>query len=120
MQRLYQSLFGQVVIALVIGIMVGIFDPKFGESLKPLGDGFIKLVTMIIPMIVFCVVVQGISGAGELKKVGRVGLKALIYFEAVTAIALVYCSRINDGFAVLHTRCAHLAGSTFAASGWSS
>jgi len=89
MQRLYQSLFGQVVIALVIGIMVGIFDPKFGESLKPLGDGFIKLVTMIIPMIVFCVVVQGISGAGELKKVGRVGLKALIYFEAVTAIALV-------------------------------
>jgi len=89
MQRLYKSLFGQVVIALVIGIIVGILDPKFGESLKPLGDGFIKLVTMIIPMIVFCVVVQGISGAGELKKVGRVGLKALIYFEAVTAIALV-------------------------------
>jgi len=89
MQRLYKSLFGQVVIALVIGIVVGMMDPKFAVSLKPLGDGFIKLITMIIPMIVFCVVVQGIYGAGELKKVGRVGLKALIYFEVVTAIALV-------------------------------
>jgi aerobic C4-dicarboxylate transport protein len=63
--------------------------PKLGESLKPLGDGFIKLVKMIIPMIVFCVVVQGIHGAGELKKVGRVGLKAFIYFEAVTTVALL-------------------------------
>ena len=88
MQRLYKSLFGQVVIGLVLGIIVGVLYPKFGESMKPLGDGFIKLVKMIIPMIVFCVVVQGIYGAGELKKVGRVGLKALIYFEAVTFIAL--------------------------------
>jgi len=72
-----------------MGIAVGVLFPKFGESLKPLGDGFIKLVKMIIPMIVFCVVVQGIYGAGELKKVGRVGLKALIYFEVVTTIALV-------------------------------
>ena len=89
MRRIYKSLFGQVVIALVIGIIVGVLYPKFGESMKPLGDGFIKLVKMIIPMIVFCVVVHGIYGAGELKKVGRVGLKALIYFEAVTAVALV-------------------------------
>jgi len=88
-QRVYKSLFGQVVIALVIGIIVGVLYPRFGESMKPLGDGFIKLVKMIIPMIVFCVVVHGIYGAGELKKVGRVGLKALIYFEAVTALALV-------------------------------
>ena len=88
MQRLYKSLFGQVVIGLILGIIVGVLYPKFGESMKPLGDGFIKLVKMIIPMIVFCVVVQGIYGAGELKKVGRVGLKALIYFEVVTAIAL--------------------------------
>ncbi|WP_425304705.1 C4-dicarboxylate transporter DctA [Collimonas fungivorans] len=72
-----------------MGIAVGVLFPKFGESLKPLGDGFIKLVKMIIPMIVFCVVVQGIYGAGELKKVGRVGLKALIYFEVVTTVALV-------------------------------
>lgn len=89
MRRFYKSLFGQVLIALVVGIAVGVLFPKFGESLKPLGDGFIKLVKMIIPMIVFCVVVQGIYGAGELKKVGRVGLKALIYFEVVTTIALV-------------------------------
>jgi aerobic C4-dicarboxylate transport protein len=88
-RRFYKSLFGQVLVALVIGIAVGVLFPRFGESLKPLGDGFIKLVKMIIPMIVFCVVVQGIYGAGELKKVGRVGLKALIYFEAVTTIALV-------------------------------
>ncbi|AMO99251.1 sodium:dicarboxylate symporter family protein [Collimonas arenae] len=89
MRRFYKSLFGQVLIALVIGIAVGVLYPKFGESLKPLGDGFIKLVKMIIPMIVFCVVVNGIYGAGELKKVGRVGLKALIYFEVVTTVALV-------------------------------
>jgi aerobic C4-dicarboxylate transport protein len=88
-RRFYKSLFGQVLIALVVGIAVGVLFPKFGESLKPLGDGFIKLVKMIIPMIVFCVVVHGIYGAGELKKVGRVGLKALIYFEVVTTVALV-------------------------------
>lgn len=88
MRRLFKSLFGQVLIALAVGIVVGVFYPKFGESMKPLGDGFIKLVKMIIPMIVFCVVVHGIYGAGELKKVGRVGLKALIYFELVTTIAL--------------------------------
>ncbi len=87
--RIFKSLFGQVLIALIVGILVGVLSPAFGVSLKPLGDGFIKLVKMIIPMIVFCVVVQGIYGAGELKKVGRVGLKALIYFEAVTTIALL-------------------------------
>jgi aerobic C4-dicarboxylate transport protein len=89
MQRFMKSLFGQVLIALIAGIIVGMLYPKLGESLKPLGDGFIKLIKMIIPMIVFCVVVQGIYGAGELKKVGRVGLKALIYFEVVTTIALL-------------------------------
>ncbi|MBC3920372.1 C4-dicarboxylate transporter DctA [Undibacterium sp. CY18W] len=89
MQRIYKSLFGQVLIALVLGILVGVLYPSFGVSLKPVGDGFIKLIKMIIPMIVFCVVVHGIYGAGELKKVGRVGLKALVYFEVVTTIALV-------------------------------
>ncbi|BBB61836.1 C4-dicarboxylate transport protein [Undibacterium sp. KW1] len=89
MQRIYKSLFGQVLIALVAGILIGVLYPSFGVSLKPIGDGFIKLIKMIIPMIVFCVVVHGIYGAGELKKVGRVGLKALIYFEVVTTIALV-------------------------------
>ncbi|MFZ6769322.1 C4-dicarboxylate transporter DctA [Undibacterium sp. Di26W] len=89
MQRVYKSLFGQVLIALVLGILIGVLYPSFGVSLKPIGDGFIKLIKMIIPMIVFCVVVHGIYGAGELKKVGRVGLKALVYFEVVTTVALV-------------------------------
>ncbi|MES2262879.1 MAG: C4-dicarboxylate transporter DctA [Pseudomonadota bacterium] len=88
MRRFHTSLFGQVLIALALGILVGVFYPQFGVSLKPLGDGFIKLIKMIIPMIVFCVVVHGIYGAGELKKVGRVGLKALVYFEIVTTLAL--------------------------------
>lgn len=88
MRRFHTSLFGQVLIALALGIAVGMLYPQFGVSLKPLGDGFIKLIKMIIPMIVFCVVVHGIYGAGELKKVGRVGFKALLYFEAVTTVAL--------------------------------
>jgi aerobic C4-dicarboxylate transport protein len=87
--RFFKSLFGQVVIALIAGIVVGLFYPDFGQSLKPLGDGFIKLIKMIIPVIVFCVVVQGICGASDLKKVGSVGIKAIIYFEIVTTIALL-------------------------------
>ncbi|WP_083439321.1 C4-dicarboxylate transporter DctA [Herbaspirillum autotrophicum] len=89
MKRFYKSLFGQVVIALIAGIVIGMLYPQFGQSLKPLGDGFIKLIKMIIPMIVFCVVVQGICGASDLKKVGSVGIKAIIYFEVVTTIALL-------------------------------
>ena len=89
MNRFFKSLFGQVVIALVVGILLGVFYPKFGESLKPLGDAFIKLIKVLIAPIVFCVVVHGIAGAGDLKKVGRVGVKAIIYFEVVTTVALV-------------------------------
>lgn len=89
MARFFKSLFGQVIFALILGILVGVFWPQFAVSLKPLGDGFIKLIKMIIAPLVFCVVVHGIVGAGDLKKVGRVGLKSLIYFEAVTTIALV-------------------------------
>src|SRR5215468_6802585 len=89
MPKFFKSLFGQVVIALVVGIVVGVLWPQFGASLKPLGDGFIKLIKMIIAPIVFCVVVSGICGTGDLKKVGRVGLKAIIYFEIVTAFALI-------------------------------
>jgi aerobic C4-dicarboxylate transport protein len=87
--RFFKSLFGQVVTALIVGILVGVFYPKFGESLKPLGDAFIKLIKVLIAPIVFCVVVHGIAGAGDLKKVGRVGVKAIIYFEVVTTVALV-------------------------------
>ncbi len=84
-----QSLFGQVVCALGLGIILGLLQPEFAIQLKPLGDGFIKLIKMIIPVLVFCVVVHGIAGAGDLKRVGRVGVKALIYFEVLTTIALV-------------------------------
>jgi aerobic C4-dicarboxylate transport protein len=86
--RFTRSLFGQVLIALVLGTALGLLFPEFAARLKPLGDGFIKLIKMLIGPIVFCVVVAGICGAGELKKVGRVGVKAVLYFEAVTTIAL--------------------------------
>ena len=89
MPRFAKSLFGQVVIALVLGVLAGLFAPEFAVKLKPLGDGFIKLIKMIIPVLVFCVVVHGIAGAGDLQRVGRVGIKALIYFEVLTTIALV-------------------------------
>jgi aerobic C4-dicarboxylate transport protein len=88
MPRFLRSLFGQVLLALVVGVAIGFLWPEFGVKLKPLGDGFIKLIKMIIPVLVFCVVVHGIAGAGDLKRVGRVGVKALVYFELVTTIAL--------------------------------
>jgi aerobic C4-dicarboxylate transport protein len=88
MQKFFKSLFGQVVLALVIGVIIGVVWPEFAIQLKPLGDGFIKLIKMIIPLLVFCVVVHGIAGAGDLKRVGRVGVKALVYFELVTTVAL--------------------------------
>ena len=84
----FRSLFGQVVIALVLGVVIGVAWPDFAVSLKPLGDGFIKLIKMVIAPLVFGVVVHGIVGAGDLKKVGRVGVKAIVYFELVTTIAL--------------------------------
>jgi aerobic C4-dicarboxylate transport protein len=89
MPRFLRSLFGQVLLALTLGVLLGLLAPDFAVKLKPLGDGFIKLIKMIIPVLVFCVVVHGIAGAGDLKRVGRVGVKALIYFEVVTGIALV-------------------------------
>jgi aerobic C4-dicarboxylate transport protein len=84
----FKSLFGQVVVALVLGVVLGIGWPDFAVSLKPLGDGFIKLIKMVIAPLVFGVVVHGIVGAGDLRKVGRVGLKAVVYFEVLTTIAL--------------------------------
>ncbi len=85
---IYNSLFAQVVFALLLGVVLGMATPDFAISLKVLSDGFLKLIQMIVAPIVFCVVVHGIAGAGDLKKVGRVGLKALIYFEVMTTIAL--------------------------------
>jgi aerobic C4-dicarboxylate transport protein len=88
MGRFFASLFGQVVVALAAGIVLGLVWPDFAIALKPLGDVFIKLIKMVVAPLVFGVVVHGIVGAGDLRKVGRVGLKALIYFEVVTTIAL--------------------------------
>lgn len=85
----YKSLFVQVLVALILGIVVGMAWPGFATQLKILSDGFLKLISMIVAPIVFCVVVHGIAGAGDLKKVGRVGVKALIYFEVMTTIALM-------------------------------
>ncbi|MEX3986033.1 C4-dicarboxylate transporter DctA [Paraburkholderia sp. EG287A] len=89
MTKFFNSLFGRVVIALVLGIVVGAVFPHFAQSLRPLGDGFLKLIKMVIGPIVFCVVVSGMAHAGDLKKVGRVGLKSVVYFEAMTTVALV-------------------------------
>ena len=86
---LYTSLFVQVLAALILGIILGVVTPDFAISLKILSDAFLKLISMIVAPIVFCVVVHGIAGAGDLKKVGRVGVKALLYFEVMTTVALV-------------------------------
>ncbi len=86
---LYRSLFVQVVAALVLGIVLGTATPGFAVGLKFFSDAFLKLISMIVAPIVFCVVVHGIAGAGDLKKVGRVGGKALLYFEVMTTVALV-------------------------------
>jgi len=89
MLKLIKSLYFQVVVAIIIGILIGHFYPTVGESLKPLGDGFIKLVKMIIAPLIFCTVVLGIAGMQNTKKVGKVGLTAIIYFEVMSSIALL-------------------------------
>src|SRR6202049_4874869 len=86
---LYTSLFVQVLAALLLGIVLGVAAPNFAVGLKVFSDAFLKLISMIVAPIVFCVVVHGIAGAGDLKKVGWVGVKALIYFEVMTTVALV-------------------------------
>jgi aerobic C4-dicarboxylate transport protein len=84
----YKTLYFQVIVAIVLGVMLGHFMPELGAKLKPLGDGFIKLVKMMITPIIFCTIVVGIAGMEDMKKVGRVGGKALLYFEVVTTLAL--------------------------------
>ena len=85
----YQHLYLRVLSAIVVGILLGHFYPEIGVAMKPLGDGFIKLIKMIIAPIIFCTVVTGIAGMQELDKVGRVGIKTLLYFEVVSTLALV-------------------------------
>jgi aerobic C4-dicarboxylate transport protein len=86
---LYRSLYFQVVCAVILGVLLGYFDPQLGAAMKPLGDGFIKLIKMMIAPIIFCTVVTGIAGMEDMKKVGKTGGLALIYFEVVSSIALV-------------------------------
>jgi len=83
------TLYLQVLVAIALGVVVGQVWPEFGAALKPLGDGFIKLIRMLIAPIIFLTVVVGLGGMEDLKKVGRVGLKALVYFEVVTTLALI-------------------------------
>ncbi len=85
----YRILYVQVLMAVVIGILIGHFFPDTGKTLKPLGDGFIKLVKMIIAPIVFCTIVHGIASMSDLKRLGRVGGKTLLYFEVVSTLALI-------------------------------
>jgi aerobic C4-dicarboxylate transport protein len=89
MPKLFKSLYFQVIIAILTGIALGHYYPSFAIELKPLGDGFIKLIKMMIAPIIFCTIVTGIAGMQNTKKVGRVGLKAILYFELVTTLALI-------------------------------
>ncbi|WP_119673278.1 dicarboxylate/amino acid:cation symporter [Deinococcus sp. RM] len=89
MPKLFRSLYVQVLTAIVIGVLVGHFFPTVGEALKPLGDGFIKLIKVVIGPIIFCTVVSGVASMRDTKKIGRVGGKALLYFEVVTTAALL-------------------------------
>ena len=88
-QSRWKNLYLQVLVAIVIGIVLGVFDPGLAEAMKPLGDGFIKLVKMIIGPVIFLTVVVGIARMGDLRQVGRIGVKALIYFEILTTLALI-------------------------------
>src|ERR1019366_6784853 len=88
MKRFTHSLYAQVLVAVVAGALLGHFNPSLGAAMRPLGEGFIKLVKMLIAPIVFTTVVTGIAKMGDLKKVGRVGLKGLVYFEVLTTVAL--------------------------------
>lgn len=85
----YKVLYVQVLFAIACGILLGLFYPDSGVAMKPLGDGFIKLIKMIIAPVIFCTVVSGIAGMQDIKKIGRVGGKALLYFEVISTFALV-------------------------------
>src|SRR6267378_7237111 len=86
---LYKDLSLQILVAMVLGSLVGYLWPQSADSLRPLGDLFIRLVRMIVAPIIFCTVVHGIASVGEAKRVGRVAIKSLVYFEVVTSFALI-------------------------------
>src|SRR6202046_3085678 len=86
--RSSQALHWWVLAGIVGGVAFGLIDPAHAEKMKPLGDGFIKLIRMVIAPIIFCTVVTGVANVGDLRKLGRVGIKALLYFEVITTLAL--------------------------------
>lgn len=87
--RIFKSLYFYVIVAIITGILLGVYAKDFALELKPLADGFIKLIKMMIAPIIFCTIVTGIAGMSDLKQAGRVGIKSLVYFEIVTTIALL-------------------------------
>jgi aerobic C4-dicarboxylate transport protein len=109
----YRILYLQVLVAVAAGIALGYFFPEQGKALKPLGDGFIKLIKMMIAPIIFCTVVHGVASMGDLKKLGRVGGKTLLYFEVVSTLALliglVVVNLLQPG-AGFHANAAELGG----------
>jgi aerobic C4-dicarboxylate transport protein len=88
-QPAYRSLWVQVLVAIAVAVVLGLVRPAWGVAMKPLGDGFIRLISMVMTLVIFCTVVTGIAGMQDLKKVGRVGGKALLYFEIVSTTALL-------------------------------
>src|SRR5215207_3365615 len=86
---IYKQIYFWVLVGIVLGILVGHFFPKTGQALEPIGESFINLILMVIAPIIFCTVVAGIAGMADLKSVGRIGLKALVYFEVLSTIALI-------------------------------
>lgn len=97
-QRWYAILYIQVLIAIALGVLIGNYFPDLGKALKPLGDGFIALIRMMIAPVIFCTVVHGISSMGDLRRVGRVGIKTLFYFEVVSTVALLIGLVIGELF----------------------
>src|ERR1700684_4002157 len=87
--RFHRSLYFRVILGIVLGVLLGVFYPRAAEAMEPLGTGFIKLIRMMIGPIIFFTVVVGIASIGDMRKLGRVGIKALLYFEVVTSIALL-------------------------------
>jgi aerobic C4-dicarboxylate transport protein len=116
-RSLFRSLYLQVLIAVIVGVVIGQVSPRAGVALRPLGEGFIKLVKMLIAPVVFTTVVGGIAKMGDLRKLGRLGFKALVYFEVVTTCALVIgliVGRLVRPGAGLHVAIAALDGKAIA------
>jgi DAACS family dicarboxylate/amino acid:cation (Na+ or H+) symporter/aerobic C4-dicarboxylate transport protein len=88
-KNIFSHLYFQVIVGVFCGIILGVLNPGWGESLKPLGDGFIKLIKMLLAPIIFGTIVVGIAKMGNMREIGRVGVKALIYFEIVSTVALI-------------------------------